>query len=363
MSLSSTILVQVSPTGFLLQLAAVFAAIVAGILLFIAFYLRKKSQTAQTKKYLRSIYSDLISEISLCDTPEEKEAVVAQPSFQACLGKWLSHPLGRKVLVKELVRSKDSFTGDAAQNLRWLYERFSLNEDSFRLFQSGQWHFKAMGIQQLAEMQQANYLVKIYRETNNKNAFIRTEAQIAVVKLTGFKGLRFLNIVSHPITQWQQLCLIDQLKEQDIEVDKIRDWLSSKNETVVQFALRLVEIYRCYELHDDVAACLRHSSDVVRTQAIQAIKEIATEASFNFLWPLFSKCTKPEQLMLIDLFGEIGSAECTRFLHSLIDANDESIRHKATVLLEKLKPVLKKTEEEKPTAPTYFLSTVQKKVV
>jgi len=362
MTFASTILGHLSPTGFLLQLAAIFAAIVAGILLFIAFYLHKKSQLAKTKQYLRGVYSDLISEISLCETTEEKEALLVQPFFQTCFSKWLSHPLGRKVLIKELVRSKDSLTGDAAQNLRWLYERFSLNEDSFRLFQSSQWHFKAMGIQQLAEMQQANYLVKIYRETNNKNAFIRTEAQIAVVKLTGFKGLRFLNITSHPVTQWQQLCLIDQLKEQDIEVNMIRNWLSSKNETVVQFALRLIEIYRCYELHDDVAACLRHVSDVVRLQALRAMKEIASDTSFNFLWPLFSRCTKPEQLLLIDLFGEIGTAECSRFLATLINANDESIRHKATVLLEQLKPMVVKAEE-KPTAPTYFLSPVQKKVV
>jgi hypothetical protein len=353
---------QVAPTDFLLQLAAIFASIVAGILLFIAFYLEEKSRLAKTKKHLRAIYSDLISEISICETVEEKEALLAQPAFQACLKKWLSQPLGRKILIKELVRSTDSFTGDAAQNLRWLYERLSLNEDSFRRFQSGQWHAKAIGIQQLAEMHQAKYLVKIYRETNSKNEFVRTEAQIAVVKLTGFKGLRFLNIINHPVTQWQQLCLIDQLKEQEIEVDMIRTWLSSKNETVVQFALRLVEIYRCYDFHDDVVACLHHSAGIVRLQAIRAIKEIATEASFSFLWPLFSKCATQEQLLLIDLFGELATPECARFLSSLTKSSNNSLRHKATTVLQQ-GTFLTEPAEEKAGLPTYFLSPVQKKVV
>ena len=360
MIFSLTILMQVSPTNFLLQLTAIFAAIVTSILLFIAFYLQKKSRLAKTKKHLRGVYSDLISEISLCETLEEKEEFLCQPSFQACFRKWLSHPLGRKILIRELVRSKDSLTGDAAQNLRWLYERFALDEDSFRLFQSHQWHFKAKGIQQLAEMQQTKYLVKIYRETNNKNAFVRTEAQIAVVKLTGFKGLRFLNIISHPVTQWQQLCLIDQLKEQEIEADKIRSWLSSRNETVVQFALRLVEIYRCYDLHDEVVTCLCHSSDIVRVQALQAMKEIATEASFNFLWPLYSKCTKQAQLLLIDLFGELGTAECIRFLNSLVNSNDELIRHRVSSILCQLQPPLPAAAA---SLPTHFLSPFQKKVV
>ena len=356
----STILIETPPVVYLLEASGLFTLIVIGIVLFIVYYLQEKKRIAKTKKHLRSVYSNLISEISLCETEEEREEALAQPYMQSIISKWLSSKLGRKVLIKELVKSKDSLTGDAAQNLRWLYEKLSLDQDSFLRFSSKYWHVKASGIQQLAEMGQSKYLVKIYRETNSKNAFVRTEAQIAVVKLTGFKGLRFLNIVSHPITQWQQLCLIDQLKEADIEPQKIKAWLTSSNETVVQFALRLVEVYKCYELHDEVIGCLQHSSADLRLQALRAIKEIADDASFNWLWPHFNRSTKQEQLLLVEIFANLSTVESIRFLKSIRQSADETVQHKVNNLLAMMNI---KTENENNPSLTYLLSPLQKQVV
>jgi hypothetical protein len=354
------ILMNISPAVYLLEVSAVFTLVVISILLFIVYYLREKDHLSKTKARLRSLYSNLISEVSLCETEEEREQVMAQPYVQSIVSKELSKSLGRKILIKELVKSKDSLTGDAAQNLRWLYEKLSLDQDSFQRFSSKKWHVKSSGIQQLAEMGQAKYLVKIYRDTNSKNAFVRTEAQIAVVKLTGFKGLRFLNIVTHPVTQWQQLCLIDQLKETDIEPDKIKAWLLSTNETVVQFALRLIEVYKCFDLHEEAIACLGHKSADIRIQALRAIKEIATEGSFNWLWPHFNRSTKQEQLLLIEIFAELSTIESIRFLKSLHEFADETVQHKANSLLQMMNIG---NENENDPSLTYLLSPLQKQVV
>jgi len=354
------ILLNIAPVAYLLEVSAMFTLIVISILLFIVYYLQEKQRIANAKKHLRHIYSNLISEVSLCETDEEREEVLAQPYVQSIITKELSKNLGKKVLIKELVKSKDSLTGDAAQNLRWLYEKLSLDKESFKRFSSKKWHVKASGIQQLAEMGQAKYLVKIYRDTNSKNAFVRTEAQIAVVKLTGFKGLRFLNIVTHPITQWQQLCLIDQLKETDIDSEKIKIWLLSTNETVVQFALRLIEVYKCYDLHEEAIACLEHKSAMIRTQALRAIKEIATDASFNWLWPHFNRSTKQEQLLLVDIFAELATAESIRFLKSLHEFADETVQHKANALLATMNI---EPENKSEQSFTYLLSPLQKQVV
>ena len=360
MSRLVTILLQQSTAVYLLEVSAAFTLVVIGILFFIAYYLQQKQKLAKTKKILRGIYSNLISEISLCETEEEREEVMAQGYVKDIEAQWLSKKLGRKILIKELVRSKDSLTGDAAQNLRWLYGELSLHIDSFERLSSKQWHVKASGIQQLAEMGQSRYLVKIYRETNSKNAFVRTEAQIAVVKLTGFKGLRFLNVVSHPVTQWQQLCLIDQLSEADIEEDKIKTCLTAKNETVVQFALRLIEVYKCYNLHDEVLVCLQQPSAIIRMQALRALKEIATAASFNWLWPHFNCATKQEQLLMVEIFADLGTLESFRFLKSLNEFADKTIQHKASSLLGTA-PISFVSESQQ--SNTYLLSSLQKQVV
>jgi hypothetical protein len=344
---------------YLLQVTGFFTLMVLGIFVFIAYYLQKRKRIAKTKRHLRNIYSDLISEISLCESEEELEGVVRSALSQTIQSTWLTKSLGRKILIKELVKSKDSLTGDAANNLRWLYEKLELDKESFRRFSSRNWHTKASGIQQLAEMQQAKYLVKIYRETNSRNPLVRTEAQIAVVKLTGFKGLRFLNIVNHPVTQWQQLCLIDQLKEQDIELGKINAWLSSGNETVVEFALRLVEIYKCYDLQEEVIRCAAHTSQLIRMQAFRSLKEIATEAALPFLMTHFRHCYKQEQLFLIDMIAELAEAEGIRFLQSLTSHPDESIRYKVKSRL----LLMGSTITEQDTTATYLLSPLQKHAI
>lgn len=61
-------------------------------------------------------------------------------------------------------------------------------------------------------MDQKNLLTKIYRETNSKNEFVRSEAQIAIIYMTGFNGLRFLDVISYPLTLWQQIKLLEQLR-------------------------------------------------------------------------------------------------------------------------------------------------------
>ena len=361
MMILSLVWMETSTTHYLLGTAATFLLLAAGLLLFVLYFLQKQHRRARTKKHLRLLYSDLISEMSLCESESEREEVWARPSTEKIKKTWLTQSFGRKILIKELVKSKDSLTGDAATNLRWLYEKLALDKDSFQRFSSKAWHIKASGIQQLAEMQQAQYLIKIYRETNNRNAFVRSEAQIAVVKLTGFKGLRFLNIVSYPITQWQQLCLLDQLREQDVEPEKIQGWLLSKNDTVVEFALRLTAAFKCYALHPAVNDCLQHSSPVIREQALLALQEIYSEDTTPILLNIFPSCTKTEQWLVIKILLNNADKNGIRLLLSLLAQQNEEMQQFARLAVQEHHPdLLNNPGKEKEVV---FPSSLHKKAI
>lgn len=353
------------PYHVLLRVSFVFALIVVSMLLFIAFFMSQRRELAHKKQQLRSVFSDLIAEITLCETEEERSEALTD--FQKKHGRLLIKKFSRKVLTREIVKTKDSISGGAAQNLNWLYQTLSLDKDTYQRFLSKKWHRKASAIQHLAEMQQEKYLVRIYRETNNKNHFIRTEAQIAVVKLTGFKGLRFLQIVSHPISQWQQLSLISQLKEGEIEEEKIKSWLQSQNATVVEFSLRLVGVYKCFTLHNDVIATLQHPSETVRLQALQALAEICDETTSTQLIRHFSQATKQEQLLILDMMPslEVGSGD-VGFLSSLVQHKDEAIRHCAMQAIQQISPgwsAVINRQMQNNTSNTYILSNPPKKAV
>lgn len=350
---------------WLLDTAMVFGAVVTGILLFILFFLQQKDRKQQRKTLLRHLYSDLIAETAICESPEEVEETLQQ--FLAANKGLLRKPFSRKVLIRELVKARDNISGQSAENLRILFEKLELDKDCLAHFTSSQWHRKTSAIQHLAEMQQSQYLVRIYKETNNTNYFIRTEAQIAAVKLTGFKGLRFLTVISHPISQWQQLALINQLQEADIEEEKIKQWLSAENESVVEFALRLTAIYKCYGLYSDVLNCLQHASLPIRLQALQALKEVAGQNTSGALLQHFSNASREEQREILTLICEIGDGnEEVSFLTSLLHHPDEAIRFHATKGLQQIspaKPSVTLKDAKIPAAPTYFLSTPEKKAV
>lgn len=355
----------IAPYTWVLDAALCLAIIVAGMLLFIVYFLYHSQRKGRRKTQLRNLFSDLIAETIICEEPEEVRQTLQQ--FQAANEGLLRKAFPRKILIREIVKTKDNISGKSAANLCALFEELSLDKDIAVHFQSPQWHRKAGAIQRLAEMQQTKYFVKIYRETNNENSLVRTEAQIAVVKLTGFKGLRFLNIVSHPVSQWQQLSLLNHLQEGEAEEERIKQWLLSKNETVVEFALRLVEIYKCHTLHDNAAACLQHSSLVVRTQALHALKEIGNDATAAFLVQAFSAVTKPEQITVLEMLAEsTPGGSVLSFLTSLLKNDDETIRLRAVQAIQKISPawssvVIRQIQENPQFA--HILPMLQKEAV
>src|SRR5688500_7461394 len=142
-------------------------------------------------------------------------------------------------------------------------------------------------------MQQKKYFKKIYRLANHSNAFVRQEAQTAIVKFFGFSGLRFLNVASYTITDWQQFCLLQELTLKRItSFAGVERWIRSSNSSVVIFALRLVETYHWHELHDDVAAQLSHSSERVQQKAIQTLGEIYQPHTAPLLIAAYNKMNK-----------------------------------------------------------------------
>jgi hypothetical protein len=323
-----------------LYISAVFIAIVVMILLvFIASSLIYRNRHSIRRKYLVSLYSDFISEVILCDSEEDLTKVIGQPQVQDIMGRWLTRPYGRRVLTDEIIKAHRNMTGVSAANLRWLFDYLNLQNEALQKLTSKKWHLKVSGIQQLAEMKKEKYISRIYRETNSKNHYVRTEAQIAVVKLTGFDGLRFLNVISQPVTQWQQLCLLEQLSLQSsFNEEKVVVWLQSKNETVIEFALKLVEYYKSGTLYSSVISCLDHRSTSVRVQVIQTLGEIYQDDTASFLEGCYYWMEKEARLKTLEVLRQIGTDQQIPFLTSLLQEEDETILINVIKALQALHP-------------------------
>jgi hypothetical protein len=245
--------------------------------------------------------------------PAENVPPTIPLSFRTIRG--LKHPAFRQLLIDELIQGKKGLTGTAATNLVLLFNQLHLNELSLRKLHSRKWHLKARGIQELAIMEQRQFATRIYRLTNAQHELIRMEAQSAIVQLYGFEGLRFLDIIDRPISEWQQIKLLRLLaRTPGVLPEKAGKWLASGNDSVRIFTLKLVAEHHQQQLHHLVVDCLHHHHPLVRIQAVRCLREIHTETTPAALVKVYEIQTPPCQLAILEALGHIGSAGDDGFL-------------------------------------------------
>ncbi|OZA62416.1 MAG: hypothetical protein B7X72_12070 [Sphingobacteriia bacterium 39-39-8] len=265
------------------------------------------------------------------------EESLASKKILSKMGKIIQDPLARQYCIDELIRCKQNYSGEAAEKMVHLYGQLGLKNYSLKKIQKGQpWYKKARGIQELYMMEQRDCYEQIEQFTNSKDEFVRMEAQIAVVHLIGFKGLQFLDFVSYPITEWQQLKLLEQLKlfpeKSDLSV-KIPEWLNAQNHTVVIFALRLTYEYQQLGLTDSLKASLYHPSTEVRSQAVKAIIQLEDQFTPTILLDYFEDASRNDQILILDAMRLLATSEDSNKLESLLDQPDDTIKLKAAAAL------------------------------
>jgi len=288
------------------------------ILTYSRLYFKKRIHLYNTgiRRQLEHFISDMIFY-----EPEER------PGISREFVRIVKNPLGRRLIVDELINCKKNFTGVTAQNIVALYEQLDLKKYSLRKLNSGKWHIKARGIQELYLMGQSDTIKRIYRHINNKHEFVRMEAQSGVIHLLGFEGLRFLDVIDHPLTEWQQLKLLEQLGHLKMNVRlsaAIPRWLRSPNDTVVLFGLKLITEFQQLALHDEVLQCLSHTGEAVRVQAVATLVRIADEKTARSLAAHFPRETPAGKLAILDGLIKIATEEQAPFLTGLLDDDHET---------------------------------------
>jgi hypothetical protein len=228
----------------------------------------------------------------------------------------------RKILIQKLIAVKLNMAGAASENLTRLFRQFKFDKQILKMLNSSSWYKKASAIQQIGIMELDEYKQRLFEFVDHERGLIRVEAQNAILKFYGFEGLRFLDHANYPITEWQQIKLLDQLASLHTEnFTGIEVWLESKNDTIVLFALKLVKNYHRFELFDQVVACLRHNNPMVRQHAIKVLKDLPSEHSAAILIDIYFSETANNQLAILHALESVSTDAEIPFLFSLL-SND-----------------------------------------
>ncbi|MDB5137293.1 MAG: hypothetical protein JWP37_3896 [Mucilaginibacter sp.] len=294
------------------------------LLTYMLFYMYFKSK--HEKKHVKwRIISDLLIRKAVFYDDDDEEAETLIPVTKRA-EKLMRNKHFRALLTAEILSAKKNITGTSAENLIHLYQQLNLEKYALKNLKSRYWYIKAKAIQELTVMEMKEFQTLLYPFTNNHNELVRMEAQTAIVQFQGFEGLRFLDIIIYPISDWQQIKLLQQLSNVPPVYIDIDGWLKSANSSVVVFALKLARNYHRFELHDLILSCLDHPNPEVRLQAIHCLCEMYTDETSDQLISRFLKESFRHQLAMIKAMQNIGSEKDILFLLSLLDDDNHEMK-------------------------------------
>ena len=314
-------------SGNLYRLALLFLLFTALLIIATYYVLYKKKKNYQLNNKVRQQLGTLITELFVYEN-------LADIEIPDTLFAWLKHKDARQMVIDELTQNKSSFVGSMSENLKKLYRVLGLNIDSRIKLDDKRGYIQCQGIHELCVMEQKDQYRKVFELTNSSNYDVRIEAQTAILKWYGFKGLRFLSVATYPISEFQQLKMLELLRPLSFtSLENLDKWLISPNDTVVNFALKLAEHYNQQQVKEEVAACLTHPNETVRIQAVKTLAVIGDEGTAGLLTMAYKNERFTNRLNILRELPKVAGDEQRDFLIEQLEAGHEYLKLAAAKVL------------------------------
>lgn len=318
-----------------ISLIYVFLLLLALLLVLTGGFTNYKKKIAFNKNLWKQTIAEVISEAIFFTDDEEEEQLGTTNNIE----KLLKKSRFRNCLINEMIAAKKNISGSSRQSLKNVYEKLHLDKDSVKKLNSRKDHIKAKGIHELAMMEQVKYEEFFFGLTDNANELVRNEAQCALVGFNGFSGLRFLDATAYPISQWQQIQLLNKLnKMATTSFEPLKNWLHSSNESVVIFSLKLAAYYNSSDFYNEIINCLHSPAVQVKLQVIEYLKKIPGENGADEIIRHYCNANKRYKLAVLDALLEIGSEKQLSFLLKQLRNEDDDIKAAAAKCVSHLHP-------------------------
>jgi len=228
---------------------------------------------------------------------EEKAITPVQQAIISKLEKEVLIKSKRKIIISILYKLMDEVSGEMSVAIKELYCKTGLVNYALSRVEDKDWSIKAKSIGELSrfEIKEAHY--EIVKSIAHPRKEVRKEAHLYLVNLFRFDGLYFLNELKTPLSEWDQIQILEILQKfEDQQICDIKPWLKSTNDTVVLFALKLAQIYNQYEINDTLIDLLSHNNKTVRIYAIEVLTHLYGLEAKDMLKANFNELSLEEQL-------------------------------------------------------------------
>jgi HEAT repeat protein len=276
-------------------------------------------------QYLLEKYQSLIIDYLFGETKPEEFHSIASDVYR------------RQVLIDQIIDVSVNLKGDAGQKLVDLYKSLDLSDDSIARAKSRKWHIKIKGFRELAFMNIKDVNSIIYEALNSSNEILRMEAQIALVRLSDDEPFEFLSHMTRPFSLWEQITLHELMAQHGIKVPFFEKWLSSPNDTVVMFSLRMIKEFKQTEAEEGIKKALLHDSPLIRLLAVQVAGDLGIYSTLEIMKHMYKNQDYDICLEIVRSMGKMPDISMLNFLKLVLDKEDDvQLQIEATKSIENL---------------------------
>ena len=273
----------------------------------------------------------MISEFLFYEEDADKSEKSHYIDLKIQIRELLKNEFNRKVLTEILLDLRKDVSGDTKERLFKLYQDLGLEKDAFEKLKSWRWEIISKGISHLTQMHVESAYGFITKFINHRRGTIRKQAEIAIVTLRPEGVNYFLDTTRYKISEWQQLKLLDVIRNQEnVDPPRFKMWLTATNKHVVLFALRLIKYYNQNDANTSLIELVKHKDNQIKAEAIGCIKEFYVVDALPTLKQVFSKCNVDIKIAILGAIGDLGATQDVTFLQNVSQSESSfSVKSKA----------------------------------
>lgn len=248
--------------------------------------------------------------------------------------KNISNEFNRDILILVMSKLVNDISGEMAFSIHRLYVETGLIDYSLQKLKAKKWEVIASGIRELTQFEVKQVNNEIQDLIKHPNEEIRNQAQLYLVSVFQFKGLKFLNNLNYQLSEWNQIQLLEILQKFDNqEISDITLWLKSTNISVVEFALKLAKVYNKFESKETLLELLKHKNEEIRVHAINVLSYFHDSDCKEFLKSNFKNSSESEQISFLKLLENVADSTDENFILESINHHNFEIKLVALKIL------------------------------
>lgn len=279
----------------------------------------------------KEIWNKLIDDEILLHIFEDKE--IQNPTIT----KEMKSDVFKQFFIERIINSLDSFSGSYRDKIKNILEIYHLNQFSQKKLNQKNPYILAQGIRELIVIQDNDALSKVKPFINHPNRSVQEECQFGLVYFLAFDGLYFLDNLKKQLSEWQQIRLLSILPSlpncSDNEFDKLIKWLSSSNESVIIFTLKIIQKSQILRAEDYILKLLESNNPKIVSQTIKTFTVINSNKTANHLIEFYPNQEPSIQLEVFNSLQNLDLSHQKKFLiNETLKQTNISIKKKAVYI-------------------------------